>query len=490
MIEEIIEKAKKENRKVYIYAHKFPDGDAINSSLVIAEYLKNEGIDAQYVVTNKERAVNNFVGNIPIITSVEKNSISIILDTSTVKYAENKLYENSALENTYVIDHHGKVEGAKCIEDELGLSSENVIRNSNASSVCEILVNELQQKKITPQMANMLTLGLLTDTAKLKFLKTDTLQNLSKLIKLGADYKHVVSLCTRKSNLRNEVGLAQTLLKTKTFPIGDTFGMILSIDNKEGDNLKRIFGVRSLQKKIFKMGDIENCSFMCMIVEDIPGEYNVEFRSNQVYGNFNVLQLATSHGGGGHYNASGCEIKVKDKYSQSGLEETLQQEASELYSEQGKNIPPITLSEQDQELSKILNNTKRLTKGITPEILARVDSLVKSGANYDYIFKTFKSFEKFMLQNEILSRIPFSMYNRKHPVVNITLTPQDINVLTKKYNVSEDEILATIDIFSNINIHYASISLPNGKKSSIDCNGIIRKKNVQARENSSTGMTK
>ena len=52
MIKEIIEKAKKENKKVYIYAHKFPDGDAISSSQAVVKYLKNQGIDAQYVVTN------------------------------------------------------------------------------------------------------------------------------------------------------------------------------------------------------------------------------------------------------------------------------------------------------------------------------------------------------------------------------------------------------------------------------------------------------
>ena len=53
MIESIIEKAKNQNRKVYVYAHKFPDGDAISSSLAIVEYFKNQGISAQYVVTKK-----------------------------------------------------------------------------------------------------------------------------------------------------------------------------------------------------------------------------------------------------------------------------------------------------------------------------------------------------------------------------------------------------------------------------------------------------
>ena len=50
---------------------------------------------------------------------------------------------------------------------------------------------------------------------------------------------------------------------------------------------------------------------MCILVENTPREYNVEFRSTPVYGNFNVLQLAASHRGGEHYNASGCAVKVK-----------------------------------------------------------------------------------------------------------------------------------------------------------------------------------
>lgn len=473
MIEEIIEKARRENKKVYVYAHKFPDGDAISSSRAVVEYLKSQGIDAQYVVTNEVRAFNRIVGNIPVTTSVEKDGISVILDTSTVSYAENTLFKNSSPENTYIIDHHGKINGAVCIEDELALPDENVLRNSNASSVCEILLNEFEKEKINPQIANMLTLGLLTDTAKLKFLKSDTLQSLSKLMKLGADYEQVLGCCTRKSNLREEVGIAQTLLKTQTFPIGDTFGMISSMDNLEVDELNRTFGVRSPQKKIFKMGDIENCSFMCMLAENIPGEYNVEFRSTPVYGNFNVLQLATSHRGGGHYNASGCAIKVKNANLKSKIEEVLQQESYELYSSQATDLPQITLSEQDKELLQILDNTKRLTEGVTPEILARVDSLIRAGANYDYTFKTFKSFEKFMLQNELLSRIPSSIYSQRKPNVDISLSPEDMDALTKKYNISEDEILSAIDIFSSINIGSASIKLPNGRKSSIDCNGII-----------------
>ena len=42
---------------------------------------------------------------------------------------------------------------------------------SSASSTCEILVNEFEEENINPKIANILTLGLITDTAKLKFIK-------------------------------------------------------------------------------------------------------------------------------------------------------------------------------------------------------------------------------------------------------------------------------------------------------------------------------
>ena len=473
MIKEIIEKAKTENKKVYIFAHKFPDGDAISSSMALANYLKIQGIEAKYVVTTPMKSFKGVVGDIPVTSKIESDEISIILDTSTVDYAQNQLFKKSSLEDIYVIDHHEKIDDARCIEDELGLPSSHVLRNSNASSVCEILVNELQKENVTTQIADMLTLGLLTDTAKLKFLKSGTLLNLSKLMEMGANYEQVLKCCSRKSNLKEEVGMAQMFLKTKKFDIGDTFGLILSIDNSEVENLNRNYRVRSPQKKIFKMLDIEGCSFNCISAENNPGEFNLEYRSTPIYGNFNVLQLAAIHNGGGHYNASGCPIRESEGYNINSIEDEVEQQAVSMYSEQAINLQPVVLSKQDKELASILEKTSHLSKGITPEILSRVDELIKDGANYEYVFKSFKTFEQFMIKNEILSRIPSDVYNQKKPKVFISLSQQNIDSLKQKYQVGEDEILNAIIMFSDINIDSATISLPDGRQSSIDYNGNI-----------------
>ena len=488
MIEKIIEKAKQENKKIYIYAHRYPDGDAVSSSCAVAEYLKNQGIDAKYIITNEIRTFNQIVGETPVSEEVDEDAISVILDTSTLSYAENRLFDSSSKENIYVIDHHAKIKGGTCIEEELGIPSENVIRDSSASSVCEMLVNELDQEKITPEIANMLTLGLLTDTAKLKFLKENTLLNLSRLIELGADYKQVIEACTRKSNLREEVGIAKMMLNIKKFPIGDTFGMILSVDKKEVDDLGKIYGVRSPQKKIFKMSDIENCSFTCMTVENKPGEYDAEFRNSVAYGNFDVLQLATSYGGGGHHGASGCVVKASVMHSQKELEEQIEEKAKMLYEEKATGLPKIELNEQDKELASILDKTNRLAEGITPEVLAKVDSLVKTGSNYDYVFKKFRSFEKFMLQNELLSRIPDFVYTKKDPRVKINLSEKSVENLMKKYNVSREDVLSAIEVFSNIDVESAAIFLPDGSKSFIDSNGKIIIKEAEMKKDFSNDV--
>ena len=107
-----------------------------------------------------------------------------------------------------------------------------IIRDSSASSTCEILLNEFEKENINPKIANMLTLGIITDTASLRFIKDNTLKNLQTLLKVGADYEYVMSMCNKKNNLKGEVGLAKILLNSRKFKIGDTFGIIASINNR------------------------------------------------------------------------------------------------------------------------------------------------------------------------------------------------------------------------------------------------------------------
>lgn len=202
-------------------------------------------------------------------------------------------------------------------------------------------------------------------------------------------------------------------------------------------------------------------------------KFDLEFRSTPIYGNFNVHKLAVLYGGGGHYGASGCHLSKNDGYNQDNLISMISERTNEMYSEQGTNLETIKQTENDELLAKIFEKTDKLSKGITPKVLSVVSKLRANGANYDYLLKNFRTFEEFMLQNEILSRVKISNPQSKRPIANVSLSPQDMELLVRQYNVTEDQVLNTISVFTNIDIESASISVPSGKKSQIDKKGNI-----------------
>lgn len=328
-------------------------------------------------------------------------------------------------------------------------------------------------QELTPEMAEKLMLGLLTDTGRLKFIKAETLKNLSTLISVGADFDKISGFLNCKSRLMDEIQLAKVFKNAKKIRIGDTFGIMLPVDYETADEMDQKYGIKNIQKKIFKMENIENCSFCCIFAENKPGEFDLEFRSTAICGNFYVKGLACLYGGNGHPCASGCHLSGNDGYDKQKIFDEISNKAIEMFSEQGKNIKEITLSKHDESLAQIFEKTDKLSKGVTPKTLSKLSKLIEKGVNYEYLLKSFKTFEEFMLQNELLSRVQISDSQSKKPNANIFLSPEDVKFLMDKYNVTEEQILNVISIFANIDIESASIVLPNGKKSQINNQGEI-----------------
>ena len=168
---------------------------------------------------------------------------------------------------------------------------------------------------------------------------------------------------------------------------------------------------------------------------------------------------------------------IVNEYNEKTMSSDIMEKVIERYSKQAIEVKKINLTEIDRKLLEIYNKTKRFTKGVTPEMLSQIDDLYKNGANYNYVVTEFKPYEIFMIQNELMSRIQSRDYMQRNPNVKIFLSSQDVDTLTRKYKISENEILDTINVFSNINIETASIILQNGKSVVIDKNGNIKYSN-------------
>lgn len=471
----IIEKAKNEKRKVNIYAHKFPDGDAVASSKTLEKVLRDNGIEAEYIVTS--RRVNNRFASIIGETEqfnkkVSDEDISVILDTSTVDYAENNLFMNSKPENIFVIDHHKKDDKATCIEDELEISPENVLRNSESSSVCEIFSEELEKNGLlNSEYATNLMIGLWTDTAKFRYPKENTLKNLDKLLTKGADYEKIKETLNYKIPLKFEVGMAKALVHTNRIKIGNTYLNYLGIDNKTVGRLSYKYGLSYIQKKVFKMTNVENTGLSVMIVENNPNEYDCEFRSSEEIGNVNVFKVASELGGGGHHNASGCNIKTKkslDKVSREVLAKTTDEGLPKL-----AFYEPREFSDADQELKKVLDDMERFNINLNSENLEKIQNLINQGANYQSDYDEKISFEQFLIRNSILTQIPDEQLEFKN--VQFKLTPEFMSEMQDKFGASVEDVLQGIEIFKEIDIDYVSMVTPEGKGISIDKDGNIKK---------------
>ncbi|MBR5226765.1 MAG: DHH family phosphoesterase, partial [Clostridia bacterium] len=163
MINDIIEKAKVEKKKLFIYTHKMPDIDSIFAAYALKEYLALFGIQSKYVMgtSHKKFRVER--------NTDTTNSISVILDTVTVGQAESNRFLKSWKNDIYVYDHHGRSSTTNLlIEEELGLPKSNVKRLENVTSTCEVLFRDFNPKKITPRIAYFLLTGILANSGLLR----------------------------------------------------------------------------------------------------------------------------------------------------------------------------------------------------------------------------------------------------------------------------------------------------------------------------------
>lgn len=470
----IIEKAKKENRKVNIYSHKYPDGDAIASSKTLENVLQSNGIYAKYIV--KSQRVNNRYSRVLGETQsfqgrVNRNDISVILDTSTVGHAENRLFSYSSPENIFVIDHHKKEADTVCIEDELKLPTKNICRNSKSSSTCEILAEMLEQDRLlSKDHATKLLLGLWTDTSKFRYLKEDSLNSLNMLLKSGADFGKIKSCLEFKRPLNQEVGLAKALLHTKRIKVGKTYLNYYGLDNKTVKSLEEQYQIRYLDKKVFRLMNIENTSLAVAIVENIPNNFFCEFRSAKDLGNVDVFYIAASMGGGGHYNASGCTINNNNGINENSRDVLTKLTDSALPNLVGISNPKDT--KYDIQLKQILDSMDRFNQNLTQENFERIEELIFLGAKYESDYEEKISFETFMIRNSILAQIPKEQLKNRR--VNFKLTQEFLEKMKHEYGASAEDVLSEIQLFKELDVDYVSMMTPDGKSSSIDSKANIK----------------
>jgi len=99
--------------------------------------------------------------------------------------------------------------------------------------------------------------------------------------------------------------------------------------------------------------------------------------------------------------------------------------------------------------------------------------LISLGARYESDYEEKISFETFMVRNSILTQIPKEQLRNRRIIFK--LNRNFLDEMQKKYGASQEDVLAQIELFKELDIDYISIMTPDGKSSSIDSKGNIKK---------------
>ncbi len=321
---EILKEAKKAidlAQSIVITCHVNPDGDAIGSSLGLAQVLKELNKDVTVIVPSAFPTFLDWMNGIDQVIDFENNvekATSILNATDLIIYLDyNSLKRSGSMQGALAnciekgtagitIDHHQLPDNFSSI----------TISDSDMSSTCEMIAHFIKTNSwhnhLKFEGAECLYTGLITDTGGFKYSATT-----SKTHEVAADLL--------------EIGVRPEIISSRIYDTNSVNRLKLLSKCLERMELFEDLGVallhlteQDLIDAKFKRGDTEgfvnyglsikgNVCAAFMYPRD--GMIKMSFRSK---GNFDVNLFARKHfGGGGHKNAAGGALEIP-------LEECLQ----------------------------------------------------------------------------------------------------------------------------------------------------------------------
>ncbi|MFY0689619.1 MAG: bifunctional oligoribonuclease/PAP phosphatase NrnA [Cyclobacteriaceae bacterium] len=296
-----------QSRSIVITTHANPDADALGSSLALYLFLKARGHDAVVISpTEYPDFLKWMAGNNEVVVFdednpgasqqiVDKAEVIFCLDFSGLKRIKGMepLVDHADCVKV-IIDHHLDPEDF----------ADFMLWDTNAAATAELILDFIymfEDHEITPEMANCIYAGIMTDTGSFKFPNTSskTHRAIADLIDAGANGS-MVSRAIYDNNSLSRLKFIGYALSEKLTVRKDLNIAYFIIHKEDYDRF-------NLQK-----GDTEGLVnfalsiagiVMATIIKEQEDEIKLSFRS---VGDYAVNKFANDHfKGGGHKNASG-----------------------------------------------------------------------------------------------------------------------------------------------------------------------------------------
>lgn len=281
-----------------ITTHESPDGDAIGSSLALANYLVEIGKDVTVHICDPVPEVYRFLPLADVVTTSLPDceyDLCFVLDAGEFKRAGKQIAACRRIGSFINIDHHKTCENFGVV---------NLIDPQAAATGVLIhrLINDAGGS-ISLATATCIYVALITDTGSFRYSNAnpEAFAVAGEMIEKGVDAWDISSRLY-ESQPRARIELLSLALATLAFSECGRFASLtvtLDMYKKTGTDAELTDGFINYPRSV---RGVEVAIFFRELSEK---SFKVGFRSK---GAVDVSRLAEGFGGGGHHNAAGCII--------------------------------------------------------------------------------------------------------------------------------------------------------------------------------------
>ena len=285
----------KDEKRVALFCHVRPDGDSIGSALALKLALLKLGVDAEVVCDDPVPSRFFFLKEVETVKSNLNGEYSALIAMDCADVTRLGSFSDVFLKhkNTYSIDHHVS-------NNRYSKTNYVVERSSNCENVLSLITEmgvEIDQK-----IANLIALGIITDTGNFKHknVSAETLKSASIAKEKGADL-NLITYKTFNEQTKERAKLFGRVMSCIRYFENDRFALAtIRLSDLEASGAKPEETEGFID---FVMG-IDTVEIGACIMETSTNVFKVSFRSKGA----DVNAVAGTFGGGGHTLASGCRI--------------------------------------------------------------------------------------------------------------------------------------------------------------------------------------
>jgi phosphoesterase RecJ-like protein len=286
-------------KRVVIGSHLNPDGDALGSSLACAMVLDQLGVKCEILCHHLPPTYLEFLPGMDRILQQpvhDDHDLALILDLESLDRLGTVRPWFEAAGRQIVIDHHvpHMEPGDLRIVDQAAPAT--------AAILCDLFFG-MEGVEITPEIADCLLVGILTDTGNFKFPNTTphSLHLAGQLLESGANLPRI-SEEVYMSKAIAAVRLLGAAISSMETACNDRLAWSVlpySLYEELGAKEEHTEGI------VNELLSIETTDVAAIFRESKPGKFKISLRSR---GDVDVAMAAREFGGGGHQKAAGLNV--------------------------------------------------------------------------------------------------------------------------------------------------------------------------------------